>query len=400
MYFLNSFYDEKLLEEINQDFEKKYIPKKKYSLKYANVLERIGEDKRCQRVRDCATYWEYGVYSDKSIKFHGANFCKDVLCPVCAKRKSLKLFKEVYTSVQNLISTGKYDFLFVTLTLKDVYADDLNKTCDLLRDSYNKLLDRKRLSFVKGSFRALEVTHDNEPFITLDMYFGNKKRHIKCQKNKFDKLGLGIGDPNPHFDKYHPHLHAIWIVDKNYFTSSDYINQKEGELSAIWKDVLFVDYNPICYIKRCVDKNKNNIDHKSEINLASAVAEVVKYSVKGSDFLAGSDELNEKTVKCLLQCFKNRKMFVFTGLFRKVREQLLSSSSFPGVILPVTSASSPDLVGKLIYSWCDSKSIYISSFHEVFNPKNIDKYNIVKVNLAEHYKNKLCDDVDVSEHIE
>ena len=143
VYFLNSFYDEKLLEEINQDFEKKYTPKKKYSLKYADVLNRIGEDKRCQRVKDCATYWEYGVYSDKSIKFHGANFCKDILCPVCAKRKSLKLFKEVYSAVNSLISTGKYSFLFVTLTVKDVSAEDLDKTCDLLRDSYVKLLDRK-----------------------------------------------------------------------------------------------------------------------------------------------------------------------------------------------------------------------------------------------------------------
>lgn len=391
---MNSFFDENLLKEINEDFDKKYVPKKKYSLKYASVLSRIGENKRCQRVKDCSTYWEYGVYSDKSVKFHGANFCKDVLCPVCAKRKSINLFKEVYSCI-NSLSTGQYAFLFITLTVRDIYGEDLNKTCDLLRDSYNRLLDRKRLSFVKGSFRALEVTHDNEPFITRDMYFGNKKRHIKPRKKYYDKLGLTIGDPNPHFDMYHPHLHAIWIVDKNYFTSPDYLNQTE--LVSVWKDVLFVDYNPICYIKRCVNKNKQDIDYLSEANLASAVAEVAKYSVKGSDFLCGSDELNEKTVKCLLQCFKNRKMFVFTGLFRKLREQLLSGA-LVGIVLPVTSASSPDLVGKLIYSWCDSKSIYISSFHEVFNPKNIDKYNIVKVNLAEHYKKKLSD-VDLSEHI-
>ena len=392
---MNSFFDENLLKEINEDFDKKYVPKKKYSLKYASVLSRIGENKRCQRVKDCSTYWEYGVYSDKSVKFHGANFCKDVLCPVCAKRKSINLFKEVYSCI-NSLSTGQYAFLFITLTVRDIYGEDLNKTCDLLRDSYNKLLDRKRLSFVKGSFRALEVTHDNEPFITRDMYFGNKKRHIKPRKKYYDKLGLTIGDPNPHFDMYHPHLHAIWIVDKNYFTSPDYLNQTE--LVSVWKDVLFVDYNPICYIKRCVNKNKQDIDYLSEANLASAVAEVAKYSVKGSDFLAGSDELNEKTVKCLLQCFKNRKMFVFTGLFRKLREQLLSGA-LVGIVLPVTSASSPDLVGKLIYSWCDSKSIYISSFHEVFNPKNIDKYNIVKVNLAEHFKNKISD-VDLSDNIE
>ena len=403
VYFLNSFYDEKLLEEINQDFEKKYTPKKKYSLKYANVLERIGESNRCQRVKDCATYWEYGVYSDKSIKFHGANFCKDVLCPVCAKRKSNKLFGEVLPVVQSLVSTGKYAFLFVTLTIKDVYAEDLDKSCDLLRDSYNKLLDRKRLSFVKGSFRSLEVTHDNEPFITRDMYFGNKKRHINSKRKYYDKLGLYVGDPNPHFDQYHPHLHAIWIVDKNYFKSSDYIDQKKGELSSIWKDVLFVDYTPVCHIKRCVDKNKNNIDYKSEINLASAVAEVVKYSVKGSDFLGGSDELNEKTVKCLLQCFKNRKMFVFTGLFRQVREQLnCSDSSTPdiNVIMPSIRFGSSDLIGKIIYSWCDSRSIYKSFFHKVLlTASDIAECKIVKVNLAEHFKNKISD-VDLSDNIE
>lgn len=403
MYFLNSFYDEKLLEEINQDFEKKYIPKKKYSLKYADVLNRIGEDKRCQRVKDCATYWEYGVYSDKSIKFHGANFCKDILCPVCAKRKSLKLFKEVYSAVNSLISTGKYSFLFVTFTVKDVSAEDLDKTCDLLRDSYVKLLDRKRLSFVKGTLRSLEVTHDNEPFITRDMYYGNKNRHIKPRRKYYDKLGLCVGDPNPHFDFYHPHLHSIWIVDSKYFNSPDYLYQ--DELVNIWKDVLSVDYKPICDIRPCTDKNQSTICSNgqsiSSKNLSSAVAEVAKYSVKGSDFLGGSDELNEKTVKCLLQCFKNRKMFVFTGLFRQVREQLLhcSSDDLPIVIQPVTGATSPDLVGKLIYSWCDSKGIYVSSFHEIITRGNIDQYTVVKVDLAEHYKNKLSD-VDLFDNIE
>lgn len=403
-----------VFSEIEKQFDDVFTSKKKYSLKYANILSHIsGEEKRAVRVRSCATFWEYGHYSDDSVKFHGANFCKDVLCPQCAKRKSLKLFREVYECVEYL--SKDYEFLFLTLTMKDVVADDLNEACDYLGKCYVNLMHRDRMKFVKGSFRSLEITHDNREFITNDMYFGNKKKHMKSKQHYYDRLGLKVGDKNPHFDYYHPHLHAILVVEKDYFKSADYLKQEE--LVSIWKDVLFVDYTPvchitvckakeICHITSCKGKEKNQDgavfvsgEKVASTSIASAVAEVAKYSVKGSDFLSGSnDEVNEKTVKTLLSCLKNRKMFLFYGVFREARALLRNTDSSliddndlcfaddPDVVVPAALpafGSAPVLVGRLFFHWHDSESRYISTYKEVIDINSLVGVVLHDVDLSE-----------------
>lgn len=393
--------DKKLLQEVEKEFEKVYLGKKKYAFNLAKVYSLAGEEKRSNTVRNCATFFEYHHFSDNSVKFHSANFCKDPLCPVCAKRRSVKIFKEVIDCVDYIQSMGNYSFIFVTLTIDDVKGDKLKETCDFLSECYVNLMRQKRMSFVKGSFRVLEVTHDNNEFITHDMYFGNPKRHMKNQVNKYNRKGLKIGDPNPHFDFYHPHLHAIWIVENSYFKSNQYLDQPE--LVQLWKEVMFVSYNPICYIQACKDKNQKAVyvnGHEVQSkNLSSAVAEVAKYSVKGSDFLGGSDELNVKTVKCLLDCFKNRKMFVFTGLFRDVRRLLkdLYKNSSEGDILIVSPNPSPfgapQIVGKIFFSWCDSKSKYISTYHRVLG-------NTMEIRLDVSVESYVSSDINIEECID
>ena len=392
--------DKKLLEQIEKKFEEVYLGKKKYAFNLAKVYSLAGEEKRSNTVRNCSTFFEYGHYSDDSVKFHSANFCKDPLCPVCAKRRSIKLFKEVIDSVEYIQSLGNYSFLFVTLTIKDVQGDELKETCNFLSDCYVNLLRQKRMSFVKGSFRCLEITHDNNEFITNDMYFGNKKRHMKNKVNYYNKRGLKIGDRNPHFDYYHPHLHCIWIVENSYFKSSQYM--KQDELVQIWKNLIFADYKPIVDIRPCTNKNQTavyvNGSEVSSKSLSSAVAEVAKYSVKGCDYLGGSDDLNVKTVKCLLDCFKNRKLFVFTGLFREVRRLLkdfYKASSEGDILIPGTAYfGAPYLVGKVFFSWCDAQSKYISTYHRVYGDGTME------IRLDVHVEDYVSSDIDLSECVD
>ena len=179
--------DKKLFQEVEKKFDEVYLPKKKYAFNLAKVYSLAGQEKRANTVRSCATFFEYHHFSDNSVKFHSANFCKDPLCPVCAKRRSIKIFKEVIDCVDYIQSIGNYSFIFVTLTIKDVKGDKLKETCDFLSNSYINLLRQKRMSFVKGSFRCLEITHDNNEFITHDMYFGNEKKHMKNKINHYNK---------------------------------------------------------------------------------------------------------------------------------------------------------------------------------------------------------------------
>ena len=110
--------DKKLLQEVEKKFDEVYLPKKKYAFNLAKVYSLAGDEKRANTVRNCATFFEYHHFSDNSVKFHSANFCKDPLCPVCAKRRSVKIFKEVIDCVDYIQSMGNYSFIVCNMGLK------------------------------------------------------------------------------------------------------------------------------------------------------------------------------------------------------------------------------------------------------------------------------------------
>lgn len=378
------------LKTFSEELNRVFAPKKKYSLKYAKVLERIGEKKRSERVKQCADYMETTKYSDGSERLTHANFCSDPLCPQCSKRKSMKLFNQVSAVVDHL--ADDYKFVFVTLTVKNCSGSDLRQTCDELQKSFTRFMDRPRIkSTVKGCFRALEVTHDNNEYITYDMYYGSKKRHIKPKSKYYKERGLKIGDKNPNYDSYHPHLHCIFAVDKNYCDKNNpyYISQRE--LSEIWQKCLKVDYVPIVDIRACKQKLQGN-DRIYYKKLSSAVAEVAKYAVKGSDYLCGTDENNEKTIETLLRAIINRKMFAFYGVMRSARAELFPKSSEKCIDISTDDTETFEIddfgclvrvsedvfntvepVEKIRYCWSYSEQKYIKIYIPTDNPsKKID----------------------------
>lgn len=365
------FYD-----DLGREFDHVFTPKKKMSLKYANVLERIGEVKRAERVKKCGTYFEVGLFSDGTARLNKANFCKDPLCPQCAKRKSLKLFGQVSACVDRL--KADYKFIFVTLTIKNCAGSDLRRSCDLLQDAYIRLMDRKRMKFVQGAFRALEITHDNNEYITKDMFYGNKAKHLKRREGYYKKLGLKIGDKNPNFDTFHPHLHIIFAVPADYFETSDYLRQ--SELAELWSDAVGLGYVPMVDIRACKSKDKaiaevvklNSLDDFKYKDLVSAVAEVAKYSVKSSDFLSGTDDQNEETVKTLLVALRNRKMFQFYGVFRAVRKELKLDDVENGDLVHISDNSGKaQLLAVLVFQWSNELSSYIHTGVKVIDYEQI-----------------------------
>lgn len=314
-----------LMNEIGRVFQ----PKKKYSLKYSQVLKRIGEEKRAARVKECGSYLEFGLYDDDTVRLRHANFCSDPLCPQCAKRKSLKLFSQVSSVTEKL--QKEYVFLFVTLTVKNPTGDELRETCDLLYKAYQRLVDTKRMRFIKGAFRALEITVNRD---TMPI-------------------------------TYHPHLHCIWAVEKSYFEDG-YITQKE--LSERWGQALGVDYTPIVDIRVCREKGFTVNGKAYTKSIKSAVAEVAKYAVKASDYLAGTDEQNEEVIKTLLSVLRNRRMFSFTGIMRAVRQELKLDEIETGDLIHVEADEKPTsaaLVAKLVFSWDSKLGEYVNTGVEI-----------------------------------
>jgi plasmid rolling circle replication initiator protein Rep len=355
-----------LYEDLPKQIDEEFAPSKKSTEKLTDVYLRIGEMKRAGRVNDCATFLDFTYSDDDMCRLAHANFCKDTLCPQCAKRKSMKVYTQVKSCVDYLQKNEDKAFLFATLTVKNCSGDDLAATCKLLYDSYIRLMDLKRMRFIHGAFRALEITHDNEEFITRDMYYGNTKRHIKSRRKYYEERGLKIGDKNPNFDMFHPHLHIIWVVDKSYFHhSSDWIDNRAPklELVKLWQKALNVDYAPRADIRACKSKDiKENILGINTIDLSSAVAEVAKYAVKSADYLGGSDELNDRTVKALLSATRGRRMFEFYGIFRKVRQLLKLDDIENGDLVHVETEQEdgkPVVLMHVYFAWNKKKRQYI-----------------------------------------
>lgn len=280
------------VSDINKEITDRFEPKKQQSDYLSLVYQYLDMCRRAERVSTCGSVLEFGIYPDKA-RLQFANFCKDRLCPMCNWRRSLKLYGQV-SAVMDVLEQQGYQFLFLTLTIKNCSASDLPKTIDVLLKGFKHLFnDNRRIrKSIKGFFRSLEIT-----------------------KNK--KTG-----------EYHPHLHCILAVSPSYFKkSSEYI--KQSEWAEIWQKCIDVDYNPIIDIRRikpnisAVSDALDLKNHKGDNGISSAVREVAKYSVKGSDFLDFNDlEKSADTVSDFLKAISFRRLASFTGIFSKVRKQL------------------------------------------------------------------------------
>ena len=285
------------------DWDKKKIMSLKLADSYYRLLDENKLDCfwKFNSVRDCGSYLVFKRFQDNSKKLHDANFCRVRLCPMCSWRRSLKIFSQVSKVIDYISLNHESSYLFATFTIRNCSIEDLSETIDLLLYSWKKLsLQKKFKSVVTGSFRALEVTY-------------NKKT-----------------------DEWHPHLHVILSVDKNYFSNS-YISQKEW--SVMWQKALKVDYMPIVDIRR--------------LKTLKGVSEASKYSVKGSDYLYDDEVLTDKLVMYLDLALSNRRLASFTGLFKEVHKKLNLDDPEDGDMIYLESEEINDQVDYILerYEW-------------------------------------------------
>lgn len=259
--------------------------KKVNNLLLADSYRRLNNIPKSIRVEKCGTYLEFKRYiQDKSLKLHKANFCKVRLCPLCAWRRSMKIFGQVSTVMDEATKDKDYEYIFLTLTLKNCSGYDLSETIDTLMYAFNKLVKRKRFKEgIKGYFRALEVTHELET------------------------------------DTYHPHFHCILMVNKTYFKNKEYI--KQDEWTSMWQSCLQVDYLPIVDIRKFRDYTGRG--------MSKGIAEVAKYTVKDTDYIIKDyqtgeviEELTDDAVFNLDLALKNRRLTAFGGILKELHQLL------------------------------------------------------------------------------
>lgn len=243
--------------------------------------------KKENKIRDCGTYLSFRTCPNgHEKKLAEANFCKDRLCPTCSWRKSLKNAFQVKEICH--IANERHpnnDFVFLTLTQKNVVAEDLEMEISHLMKSFRRL--RRRVDFrnaIDGWFRALEITY-------------NEKK-----------------------DSYHPHFHILLHVKNSYF-GRDYISQKKW--IQLWKKSVQVDYNPIVDVRKVKPKKGRSKAKEDKDKYWSAAAEVAKYAVKSSDYLDLDDEKSvRKVVMTLNDALKYRRLTAFGGTLKEIYEEL------------------------------------------------------------------------------
>jgi plasmid rolling circle replication initiator protein Rep len=164
--------------------------------------------------------------------------------------------------------------LFLTLTLRNVPGDKLSETLDTIFNGWKRLgmAGTRFRRIVPGWFRALEVTYSAKS------------------------------------DTFHPHIHAILMVDKGYFKGKDYM--ETCGWVQLWRKALRLDYDPVCDIRRIRGGRRKSLK------------EVSKYTVKDTDYISDDKELTDKLVGTLGKALKGRRLYAYGGILKQIAKEL------------------------------------------------------------------------------
>lgn len=309
------------LGELQRDVMEKIAPKRagvdQLAAVYAEIYSRTDASsfqRRAATTAQCGTFLEYRV-SAQGRRLAGANFCRDRLCPMCAWRRSLKIFAQVSRVMDALQQSDSYDFLFLTLTIRNRPGGDLPDAVQQLYDGWRKLYHKNAVfrQQVCGTFRALECTRNQQT------------------------------------GEYHPHLHVILAVRPSYWAGRNYIPQRGW--ARMWQAVCGLDYCPIVDVRRIKPGSRG---------LAGAVAEVAKYSVKSQDYLHGTMDEQVAGVLDYLVALSGRRLCSFTGCFADVRRQLrIDDDPVDGDLLDVDGSGLRDDVAYMVVRYRWQAGVYV-----------------------------------------
>lgn len=262
------------------------------------------DGRKAQRLRACATAVSFAVGKSGKKTLRCANFCRVRLCPMCAWRRTMKIYSHTRKIVDELSRDGEYRYIFVTLTVKNCLPESLNDTVDGMMAGFKRLTEYADFSAaVKGWYRGLEITH------------------------------------NVANNTYHPHFHLLCVVKKSYFKGHAYLSQERWV--QMWRKAARLDYDPVCDV-RCVKGDT-----------AAAVAEVAKYAVKDADYILPEDwDLTEETVRLLDKVLAKRRLVAYGGVMKDMHRQLNLDDEIDGDLVHVDEESvAEENEAVLTYYW-------------------------------------------------
>ena len=258
--------------EVLRDEKYPWIDRKKKTLRLADIYRDAGYDAYADRARYCACRLTYNAMLDGRRTLRNGMFCQLRLCPMCnarrAKKAAIQLSKALSWVEQQHPGV---QFLFLTLTIKNCTGDKLSEALDRLLTGWSKLRRHRKVArAIKGWYRAVEITR--------------------------------------HGDMYHPHIHAILVVEDAYFKLKNKLYLTQPEWEQRWKMALGVQYKPRVDIRATYGRGRG-------CRQMAATTEAAKYSTKDSDYIGDSIPMTEavEVVKTYTAALYKRRMIAYGG---------------------------------------------------------------------------------------
>jgi hypothetical protein len=256
-------------EFANLDTLQSFLNHRAYRDEYEyQVIPNLTESQK-ERWDDCST--QLWVRLDNTVS--AVNSCKNRMCAICNWRNARKKYSITYQAMQKIEIENDFNYLFLTLTVKNTSAEKLKSTVDDMMEGINRMQSCKRWKkTVRGYVRNMEITY------------------------------------NPNTSEYHPHLHYIIAVNRDYYSNED-IYLSTYDWREMWERSLRLDYVSIVHIET-IQKGEN---------LAHAVAEVSKYAVKMAKLV---DQDQPEAVKVLMRTLRRRRLIAYGGIYKDITKSL------------------------------------------------------------------------------
>lgn len=264
-----------LLSEIEEIIDAVYQGKKEMNMNLSTQYNRIGLrngsyfTKKAERLENCSSYLAFSRVDGK-MKMVKTNLCRVRLCPMCAYKRSLSIYRNTREIYDLLIKKEPHSkFLFITLTIQNVSGDSLKSAIDSLNRGFQNIIRQKAFKRISlGTMRTIEITYNSKT------------------------------------NTYHPHIHILLHTTTELYAGRNYITQQK--ITDMWAAAAGLSYTPIVDIRRFKSNTKREL------------AEVAKYAVKPTDYVGKPDHV----IITLDDVLHKRHLYSLAGSFKEAQREL------------------------------------------------------------------------------
>ncbi|TPR41940.1 protein rep [Apilactobacillus micheneri] len=271
-------------KQVFKDFTKHGKPRpwrknKLDNLTYAEYLLML-HYRKAAKVKECGNVLRFKKTKDGFLKLYQTWFCKSRLCPLCAWRRSMKNSNQLIQILNEAHREyPKGRFLFLTLSTKNTYSDNLNKELRHYGTAFNRIMNyRKIAKNLLGYVRSTEITVNHDD------------------------------------GSYNQHMHVLLFVSSRYFKGSEnYISQ--AEWTKYWRKAMKLDYQPMVNVEAIHPS-------KSKNDLLAGAKETAKYQVKSADYITDDEQRDLQVTDDLEQALSHTRAISYGKLFKIIRKKL------------------------------------------------------------------------------